>query len=81
MNDKDKIARLWGAIETFLDGETQGNVLGLRQALAQCAPEVKTPYKGVILKLSDANIEKLSDLRDQGFVDFDVIDVCTNTQR
>lgn len=81
MNDKDKIARLWGAIETFLDGETQGNVLGLRQAFEHCAPEVKTPYKGVILKLSDANIEKLSDLRDQGFVDFDVIDVCTNTQR
>lgn len=36
MNDQEKIARLWGAIEDYLDGESHGNVTGLRQAMEAC---------------------------------------------
>lgn len=33
-SSKAIISRLCGAIENYLDGETQGNVAGLRQAVA-----------------------------------------------
>ena len=60
MNDQQKIYRLWGAIENFLDGETQGNVLGLRQALEACRPKV-------VFEFSDRVVETIENLKAQGF--------------